>query len=96
MTRETFEAARRRLLAHLVSRGWLLKQSRIYHGGALKIPQVTKDGQTLYFRPQAVYLNAHSLWIDIRDMSEADFDSTVARWITANRVMSRGETSDGS
>lgn len=87
--RETFEAARRRLLAHLASHGWAVKS-------ALKVPNARRDGETLYFRPQAVYLNAHSLWIDIRGMSEADFVGTVERWLTHNRVMNPTEASHGS
>jgi hypothetical protein len=68
--KETYQAARRRLLAHLVLTGWSVRPT-------LKVPNARKDGETLFFHPQAVYLNAHSLWIDIRDMSEANFDDAV-------------------
>jgi hypothetical protein len=84
MPRETYLVARRRILAHLVLQGWALKSSRQYHQ-PLKIPQATKDGETLYFHPQAVYLNAHSLFIDIRSMATADFDAAIARRLESNR-----------
>lgn len=71
---ETYARARARLLTHLAANGWRTKP-------ALKVPQACRSDATLYFRPQAVYLNAHSMWIDIRGMSEAEFDATVARWI---------------
>jgi hypothetical protein len=74
---ETYQAARRRLLAHLVLTGWSVRPT-------LKVPNARKDGETLFFHAQAVYLNAHSLWIDIRDMSEASFDAAVNARIEGN------------
>ena len=39
---ETYQAARRRLLAHLVLVGWSVKPT-------LKIPNARRDGETLFF-----------------------------------------------
>jgi len=58
---ETYAAARRRLVSELGARGWKTKP-------ALKVPQAEKDGLKLFFHPQAVYLNEHSLFIDIRGL----------------------------
>jgi hypothetical protein len=58
---ETYAAARRRLVKELGERGWKTKPS-------LKVPQAEKDGLKLFFHPQSVYLNEHSLFIDIRGL----------------------------
>lgn len=63
----TYPAARERLFSHLRAIGWTVKPS-------LKVPQaLTPNGSVLYFKAQAVYLNAHSLMLDIRDMSPEEF-----------------------
>lgn len=72
--KETYPKARQRLLAHLAVQGWHVKP-------LLKVPSARFDGETLYFHAQAVYLNAHSLFVDIRDMSAAEFDRDVQRTI---------------
>lgn len=65
MKQETYKAARERLLSELASMGFHTKP-------ALKVPQAVARYQsesfTLYFHAQAVYLDAHSLFIDIRGM----------------------------
>lgn len=66
MARETYFAARQRLFAELPAQGWRIKRD-------LKVPQACKDGNTLYFRTQAVYLNDHSTFIDIRSMPTDQF-----------------------
>jgi hypothetical protein len=67
----TYPQARERLFAHLRSLGWTVKPS-------LKIPQaVTPAGNVVYFKAQAVYLNQHSLWIDIREISPSQFVEVV-------------------
>lgn len=68
MKRETYAQARTRLLSELTIAGWTVKAS-------LKVPQaIPPHGDfTLFFKSQAVYLNSHSLWIDIRGMSVNDF-----------------------
>ncbi len=72
--KETYPKARQRLLAHLAVAGWAVKP-------LLKVPSARLDGEILYFHAQAVYLNAHTISIDIRDMSEAEFDRTVQETI---------------
>ncbi len=67
MKKETYPEARLRLFAGLSAAGHTVKPG-------LKVPQcLMSTGETLYFRPQAVYLEAHSLWIDIRGMSLEQF-----------------------
>lgn len=83
--KETFKAARDRLLVFLGHHGWYLSP-------ALKVPHATTpDGQArVYFTPQAVQLcqsppfslgSARSMWIDIRGMSGEEFVGDVARWL---------------
>ena len=73
MKRETYVAARTRILAHLSGEGWTVKPT-------LKVPQACRrDLPSLYFHAQAVYLGVHSLWIDIRGMSGVDFVAAVTR-----------------
>lgn len=66
MTRETYPQARKRLFQELRALDFQVKDT-------LKVPQVIlytnknrKD--ILFFHTQAVYLNSHSLFIDIRGM----------------------------
>lgn len=87
MPRETYLVARRRILAHLVLQGWSAKPT-------LKVPQACKDGATIYFHPQAVYLNAHSLFLDIRSMPGPEFVARVELAIANRRQPER--TYDGS
>jgi len=70
----TYAQARERLFAHLRSLGWTVKPN-------LKVPQaITPSGSVVYFKAQAVYLNSHSLWIDIREVSPSQFvESVMAR-----------------
>lgn len=65
---ETYKSARERLLRELASLGWAVKPT-------LKVPQaVSADGVIhLYFKPQAVYRDKHSMWVDIRGMNVAEF-----------------------
>jgi hypothetical protein len=71
-TRPTFIVARNRILdAYSVMKGFHVKRD-------LKVPQViTPTGDVLYFRTQAVYLNAHSTWIDIREVSVDQFMANI-------------------
>jgi hypothetical protein len=77
-TKETYPIARARILTGLLNAGWTVKAT-------LKVPQampprnLNKDF-VLRFHAQAVYLNAHSMWIDIRNMSLSEFLATVERW----------------
>jgi hypothetical protein len=78
MKNETYPQARKRLFRELKTYGAIVKDT-------LKVPQVKLnlglDEVTLYFKPQAVYLEAHSLDIDIRSM-KAEFllGIVVATW----------------
>lgn len=54
---------------------------------ALKVPQVIlPTGDVLYFRPQAVYLNAHSTWLDIREMTAGTFVDEIQARIDERRA----------
>lgn len=87
MPRETYLVARRRILTHLVLAGWSAKPT-------LKVPQAAKDGEILFFHAQAVYLNAHSLCLDIRSMPGPEFLARVEAAIANRRQPER--TYDGS
>lgn len=69
--KETYIEARLRLFRELSAAGVEVRP-------ALKVPQAKfPSGETVYFRPQAVYLEAHSLWIDIRGLSLESFMGAV-------------------
>lgn len=76
---ETYAKARQRLLAHLAVTGWHVKP-------LLKVPSARLDSDTLYFHRQAVYLNAHTLGIDIRDIEPAEFDLQVQETIRIRKA----------
>jgi len=61
MATETYIAARKRLLDEFKAQGYETKPTLIR-------PQVVLPFGTLYFHAQAVYLDNHSLWVDIRGM----------------------------
>lgn len=77
MPQETFVAARTRILSALTEHGWTVRSN-------LKTPWAEPHGggYRLWFKAQAVYLDQHSLWIDIRGMSTADFLAHVQRGLT--------------
>lgn len=63
MAAETYKAARLRLFK-------LLSVGNQRSDATLKTPWIEfSDGNRLWFKTQAVYLNSHSLFIDIRGMS---------------------------
>ena len=67
MAHETYAKARERLIQELGKLGWKTKPS-------LKVPQaISESGIQLFFKPQAVYLDRHTLGIDIRGMSVQTF-----------------------
>lgn len=69
--KETYPEARLRLFAGLSAAGHTVKP-------ALKVPQCKlSTGETVYFKAQAVYLESHSLWIDIRGMSLEQFIGSI-------------------
>lgn len=85
MPRETYKEARVRLLKELAARGWTTRPE-------LKTPTAisTKLGAELgfpefriklFFHPQAVYLNEHSMHMgDIRGMSIVTFLEGIIYW----------------
>jgi len=65
MKKETYQAARNRLIQEFKDLGFVVKDT-------LKVPQVElPTGETLLFKAQAVYTKSNklSLWVDIRGMS---------------------------
>ena len=70
----TFAQARDEILKHLAREGWRTKP-------ALKVPQATdpETDDVLFFKTQAVYLNQHSLWVDIRKMTPEQFVKEVRK-----------------
>lgn len=74
MKTETYQAAKYRILGALGALGWQIRPE-------LKFPWAKHPDHSwrLNFKAQAVYLNEHSLWIDIRGMSLEDFMKHVAR-----------------
>jgi hypothetical protein len=70
MPAETYSRARARLLSELAALGWSTSPN-------LKVPWAEPPGNfneyKLWFKSQAVYMNQHSLWIDIRGMSVKTF-----------------------
>jgi hypothetical protein len=71
MKRETYSEARARIFRECRALGFIVKDT-------LKVPQVVLENtkwnkDTLFFHAQAVYLNVHSTWLDIRGMSTDTF-----------------------
>lgn len=63
--KETYKQARERLHRELGALGWKLSHPMLKRPWAL-----APDGQhKVEFHAQAVYLNGHSMWCDIRGMS---------------------------
>lgn len=73
---QTFAAARAAILAYLAQLpGWTVKPN-------LKVPQaIAPNGCIIRFKAQAVYLDAHSMWLDIRTMTPGEFVVATRRWI---------------
>ena len=70
----TFKAAQADIFAYLRANGWTVRDN-------LKVPWAEPPGKSyrLWFKAQAVYLNEHSLHVDIRDLSPAQFMVHVSR-----------------
>ncbi len=81
--KETFATARARLHAALGACGWKLSAP------TLKVLWAERDGERLWFKAQAVYLNDHSLWTDIRGMSPEALLALVDRTLTIRRSHER-------
>lgn len=74
MSKETYLAARARLFRELPALGYKITTYNM--GRTLKVPYVEKNGRRFDFHAQSVYDHNIdlSLWIDIRNMSAAEFD----------------------
>lgn len=70
---ETYQAAKQRLLNELIALGWEGRPD-------LKFPWVKHPAYSfrVNFKAQAVYLNEHSLFLDIRGMSVENFAKSIA------------------
>ena len=81
MAKETYTAAKKRLLAGLVAKGYRTSDHN------LKVPWAEKAGYDyrLWFRPQAIYLNAHSMFLDMRELSVDDLLLHVQRTLDIRR-----------
>ncbi len=68
MPMQTYPVARSNILAVLATiPGWTVKLK-------LRVPQaVTPSGTTVFFKARAVYMSGHSMFVDIRDYTGADF-----------------------
>ncbi len=64
MAKETYKAARERLLKELEGKGWTVKPNLVR-------PQAISPDKSvqLFFRSQAVYKGELSMWVDIRNLS---------------------------
>jgi hypothetical protein len=83
MKRETFNGARLRLFFALADRGWKISTR------ALRVPwaEPTDGRYRISFRPQAVYLNDHSLMLEMRGLSIDDLiRSAEFRWSQLQKV----------
>jgi hypothetical protein len=71
---ETYAVAKTRLLRELAAKGWTTSPF-------LKVPWAAPPSKDfkIWFKPQAVYRNDHSLFIDIRGMSVDDFIREASR-----------------
>ncbi len=70
----TYLEARKRILNYLTDQpGWTVKPN-------LKVPQaIAPNGKVVRFKAQAVYLDAHSMWLDIRTVTPEDFAKEVMK-----------------
>ena len=76
---KTFAQARADIFAHLKAEGWTVKEYDASRMKPMKVPWAkSPNGQdTLWFKAQAVYLNVHSLFEDIRNVTPQAFLKTV-------------------
>lgn len=85
MSNETYAAARTRLHSELGRLGWKLSKPTLKVLWAEK--RMLSGTERLWFKPQAVYLNDHTLDLDIRGMSAEDLQMHAAR---AAAIRARG------
>lgn len=79
---KTFGQARAEIFEYLKSEGWEVRDFDMRRMKPMKEPWAkSPDKQdTLFFKAQAVYLNAHSLFVDIRTMSPQQFLKEVEKF----------------
>lgn len=79
--RETYAAARARILGDLATMGWTVR-------AGLKVPWAEPPDRAykLWFRPQAVYRNEHSMWLDIRGMDARTLVAAAEAWGSVRRT----------
>lgn len=79
MARETFAAARQRLLGEFTAMGFETSSHD------LKVPWVQPRGRPwrLWFKPQAIYLNEHSLHSDMRGLTAEQLLADIKRSVGA-------------
>ena len=82
--KETYAGARARLLSQLAMHGWTTAPQ-------LKVPWAESPDKTikLWFKAQAVYLDSHSLFIDMRGMAVETLIATAARTNVIRRDIER-------
>jgi hypothetical protein len=66
--KETYIKAKARILAELHTFQWEV-HTKDRNGRELKFPYAVKNGHRLDFKAQAVWLDGHSLFLDIRGVS---------------------------
>lgn len=76
---KTFAQARADIFAHLKAEGWTVKEYDASRMKPMKVPWAKSPNRqdTLWFKAQAVYLNVHSLFEDIRNVTPQAFLKTV-------------------
>jgi hypothetical protein len=77
MAKETYKDARVRLHRELAPLGWALSRFTLTVLWAEK--RMPQGVQRLWFKPQAVYLNSHTLDVDIRGMSARELQDHASR-----------------
>ena len=91
-TAKTFAQARADILAHLKAEGWKVKEFDINRMKPMKVPRAKSPNghDTLWFQAQAVYLNAHSLSQDIRNLTPQAFMAVVHDTIESRKSRKMG------
>ena len=93
-TAKTFAQARADILAHLKAEGWKVKEFDINRMKPMKVPWAKSPNghDTLWFQAQAVYLNAHSLSEDIRNLTPQAFMAMVHDTIESRKMGAGAKT----
>ncbi len=77
---ETYRLAAVRILQELAELGWKVTVYNRSTGKPIKVPHATHpNGTRVFFKPQSLYLNGYSLWIDRRGMTGKRLEDIVIR-----------------